>query len=150
MHALMRQTLKGKPSQGLFFEGEEEWERLAKPAERLYAIMPYLHAEDREKQRLVHPRLRRGAKTDATFAFAGRIADLYLHTIERFGKFPHRNAMRGVPSSAEEVKCSSKKNGIKSARKFWQPATRCKGKKRKPPSAFFSPSQGWVSSRQQK
>ena len=29
---------------------------------------------------------------------------MYLETIRRFGRFPHRNAMRGIESTAEEAR----------------------------------------------
>lgn len=71
-------------------------------SERFYAAMPYLHAEHEQRQVQVNPVIHDCAASLEHLGFMGRIADLYLETIRRFGRFPHRNAVRGVPNSAEE------------------------------------------------
>ncbi len=86
-----------------FVQNENEWDGLGNPREKLYALMPYLHAEDINLQHLVNPMLHDLSKTQPELAFVTHIADLYLKTIERFGHFPHRNDMRGIPSTAEEM-----------------------------------------------
>ena len=70
--------------------------------ERLSAAMPYLHAEHVAQQQQVNPVVHACAGSIAHLHFMGRIADLYLETIRRFGRFPHRNAMRGIATTAEE------------------------------------------------
>ncbi len=70
--------------------------------ERFYAALPYLHAENEQRQEQVNPVIHACAASLQNLSFMGRIADLYLETIRRFGTFPHRNAVRGVPNSAEE------------------------------------------------
>jgi uncharacterized protein (DUF924 family) len=79
----------------------QDWRDFA-PLERYYAALPYLHAEDLEKQRLINPIIHTCAQAIAELSFMGRLADLYLEAIERFGCFPHRNALRGRPSTPEE------------------------------------------------
>jgi uncharacterized protein (DUF924 family) len=70
--------------------------------ERFYAALPYLHAEHAGRQQQVNPVMHACATAIQHLDFMGRIADLYLETIGRFGYFPHRNALRGVPNSPDE------------------------------------------------
>jgi uncharacterized protein (DUF924 family) len=70
--------------------------------EKYYAVLPYLHAEDAAKQERVNPLIHHLAADIAGLEFMGRVADLYLETIRRFGYFPHRNALRGITNSSEE------------------------------------------------
>lgn len=70
--------------------------------EKYYAVLPCLHAEDVAQQERVNPIIHRLAADIAGLEFMGGVADLYLDTIRRFGHFPHRNALRGVPNTPEE------------------------------------------------
>jgi uncharacterized protein (DUF924 family) len=70
--------------------------------ERYYGALPFLHAEDVAKQERVNPVIHRLAEDIAGLEFMERIADLYLETIRRFGYFPHRNRLRGIPDTPEE------------------------------------------------
>lgn len=83
-----------------FFE-RQDWQELT-PLEKFYAVLPFLHAEDAALQRRVNPVLHECAEALPELSFMGRIADLYLEIIERFGFFPHRNGMRGRVTTAEE------------------------------------------------
>ena len=78
------------------------------PAQRVFFYLPLEHAEDIELQRLcvrcfdglahtVAPVLRKDY--EGFLDYARR----HLEVIERFGRFPHRNAMLGRPSRPEEV-----------------------------------------------
>ena len=87
---------------GRFFD-KEDWEGFS-PLEKDYAVMPWLHAEDRERQGRVNPVIHALAREIPDLAFMGEIADLYRETIARFGRFPHRNALLGRGSSEEERK----------------------------------------------
>jgi uncharacterized protein (DUF924 family) len=68
------------------------------PAERLFVYLPFEHSEDRQHQalavRLIEPL---GNETWTRFARAHRLA------IDRFGRFPHRNAILGRTSSPDEL-----------------------------------------------
>jgi len=68
------------------------------PAERHFAYLPFEHSEDREHQalavRLIEP------LGDATWT---RFARAHQLVIERFGRFPHRNAILGRTSSPDEL-----------------------------------------------
>jgi uncharacterized protein (DUF924 family) len=72
--------------------------------EQYYAVLPYLHAEDVAKQERVNPHVHRITASIPELDFMGRVADLYLDTIRRFGYFPHRHRLRGVPLTAEEAR----------------------------------------------
>ncbi|HUJ74180.1 MAG TPA: DUF924 family protein [bacterium] len=74
------------------------------PLERLHAALPYLHAEGMPQQEQVNPVIHACARSIEHLAFMGRVADLYLETIRRFGYFPHRNALRGRESTPEELR----------------------------------------------
>ena len=87
---------------GRFFD-QEDWEGFS-PLEKYYAVMPWLHAEQRENQERVNPVIHALAREIPDLAFMGEIADLYRETIARFGRFPHRNALLGRSSSEEERK----------------------------------------------
>jgi uncharacterized protein (DUF924 family) len=67
-------------------------------AQRVFAYMPYMHSESA----LVH------AEAVALFSQPGmednlRFELLHKSIIERFGRYPHRNAILGRSSSAEEL-----------------------------------------------
>ena len=72
------------------------------PAWRLFFYMPFEHSEILEDQRrglelmLAIPPVP-GRPGD------GRMTRLHLEIIERFGRFPHRNAILGRPSTPEEL-----------------------------------------------
>ena len=67
------------------------------PAERHFVYLPFEHSEDREHQavavRLIEPL---GHETWTRSARAHQLV------IDRFGRFPHRNAVLGRTSSSEE------------------------------------------------
>jgi len=73
------------------------------PLETFYAVLPYLHAEDLQKQRAVNPVIHEVAAAVEELDFMGEVADQYLETIERFGRFPHRNEILGRESTPEEI-----------------------------------------------
>lgn len=67
------------------------------PAQRAFAYMPYMHSESSA----IH------AQSIALFSQPGLEANLdfalrHQAIITRFGRYPHRNAILGRPSSAEE------------------------------------------------
>lgn len=69
-----------------------------KEQERLFLYMPFQHSEDREGQALAVELVGRLGNEEWT-----RYAIAHQAIIDRFGRFPHRNAMLNRPSSAEEV-----------------------------------------------
>jgi uncharacterized protein (DUF924 family) len=83
------------------FFARNDWRDFA-PLERYHAALPYLHAEDADKQEQVNALIHDCAHAIAELSYMGRLADLYRETIARFGYFPHRNALRGRPSTPEE------------------------------------------------
>ena len=74
------------------------------PLQRVFAYLPFEHAEDRAMQ---HESLRLfGTLTvaDAALAAYEDYARRHAEVIERFGRFPHRNALLGRESTAEELR----------------------------------------------
>jgi uncharacterized protein (DUF924 family) len=76
-------------------------------AERLFFYMPLQHAEseDAQDESVAAFRRLRGEvppELDAIFADALRYAEHHRSVIERFGRFPHRNAVLGRPSTPKE------------------------------------------------
>ncbi|HMN45593.1 MAG TPA: DUF924 family protein [Povalibacter sp.] len=74
------------------------WDRELSAPQRMFLYMPFQHAEDREIQ----------SRSVALFAALGVEQSLdYAHrhqeVIERFGRFPHRNAALGRESTREEM-----------------------------------------------
>ena len=77
-------------------------------AERLFFYMPLEHAESLEAQDESVAAFRRllaevPAELHATFADSLRFAEGHRSIIERFGRFPHRNALLGRTSTREEA-----------------------------------------------
>ena len=72
---------------------EEEME-----AKRQFFLMPMMHSEDIDIQEKSLP-LFSAHTSEHTYNYAARHRDI----VARFGHFPHRNAILGRPSSAEEI-----------------------------------------------
>lgn len=66
--------------------------------ERIFLYLPFEHHEDRESQELACALFRERVGDPETISFAERHREI----VERFGRFPHRNATLCRPSTAEE------------------------------------------------
>jgi uncharacterized protein (DUF924 family) len=81
---------------------DKGWDRRLLPVERMFAYLPFEHSEslaDQERAvRLCEP-LNAFAQTPDTH----RYAILHRDIVHRFGRFPHRNAALGRPSTREEI-----------------------------------------------
>jgi uncharacterized protein (DUF924 family) len=66
--------------------------------ERLFLYLPFEHSEDRADQALAAELIARLGNDDWT-----RDALAHKAIIDRFGRFPHRNAILDRPSSADEL-----------------------------------------------
>jgi uncharacterized protein (DUF924 family) len=76
--------------------------------ERVFLTLPFGHSEDVADQRRAVATYARTVEpfvpADLPFYKAGRIqSQKYLGIIERFGRFPHRNALLGRETTAEEA-----------------------------------------------
>ena len=72
------------------------------PAQRWFAYLPFEHAEDLAAQAeslVLYERLRGDPPSASPIAYAQR----HYAVIERFGRFPHRNAILGRASTPEEL-----------------------------------------------
>ena len=68
------------------------------PQERLFLYLPFEHSEDRADQALSVELIARLGREDWThYALA------HQSVVDRFGRFPHRNAVLGRESTAEEI-----------------------------------------------
>jgi uncharacterized protein (DUF924 family) len=78
------------------------------PVAQGFLVMPFQHVESAELQR-VSVRLYEGIASDAPAPWQPlvetflKFARLHLQLIERFGRFPHRNAILGRDSSPDEA-----------------------------------------------
>jgi uncharacterized protein (DUF924 family) len=78
------------------------------PVERIFFYMPMQHAESRELQEESVSSFRRlvaegPAELAGLFTLATKLAERHRDIVERFGRFPQRNAMLGRTSTAEEA-----------------------------------------------
>ena len=78
------------------------YDRMLPPVQRWFVYLPFEHAEDIAVQR-ASLRLFAGLAGEADSASAIDYAQRHHDIIERFGRFPHRNAVLGRVSSAAEA-----------------------------------------------
>ena len=76
--------------------------------ERWFFCMPMMHAEDREIQRrsvATYRQLAAGAPPELAATMRGALdfAEQHAGIVERFGRFPHRNAILGRSTTVEEA-----------------------------------------------
>jgi len=69
------------------------------PEERVFLYLPFEHHEDLSSQRLSVQLFRERVGAPEPIEWAER----HLAVVERFGRFPHRNAILGRASTAEEL-----------------------------------------------
>lgn len=74
------------------------WDRLLRRDERVFLYLPYEHCEDRAMQARSVELMSRLGNAEWT-----RYAHAHKDVIDRFGRFPHRNAPLGRVSTAEEA-----------------------------------------------
>jgi uncharacterized protein (DUF924 family) len=73
------------------------------PLQRVFAYLPFEHAEDRTMQDESLRLFAALAAADGSLADFEDYARRHADVIRRFGRFPHRNAIIGRESSAEEL-----------------------------------------------
>jgi uncharacterized protein (DUF924 family) len=78
------------------------WDTVLAPIERWFAYLPFEHAEDLALQRRA-VELFGALAADPAYADLLDWAQKHYVIIERFGRFPHRNAILGRPSTPEEA-----------------------------------------------
>jgi uncharacterized protein (DUF924 family) len=85
---------------------------LLHPIEVSFLLMPYMHAEELGHQRRALDGFtilrdaateEKDAKLRAYFDDSMTYAERHKSIIERFGRFPHRNAILARPSTTEEI-----------------------------------------------
>ena len=78
------------------------YDRAMLPVERMFAYLPFQHSEALEDQTRsceLCKALEAFEETADVYRYAARHRDI----VQRFGRFPHRNAILGRASSAEEI-----------------------------------------------
>jgi len=78
------------------------FDRTMKPVERLFAYLPFEHSERLEDQ-LEACELMQPLTAFEETADAYRYAVAHRDIVQRFGRFPHRNAALGRASTTEEI-----------------------------------------------
>ena len=73
------------------------------PMLRAFAYLPFEHAEDLAMQARAVELFQRLSQAQPGFESMLDYAQRHQEVIARFGRFPHRNAMLGRPSTPEEV-----------------------------------------------
>lgn len=78
------------------------------PIEQVFFLMPYQHIEDLQRQRegvALYTRLAATVSSEWQSLITGcrDFAQLHCDLIERFGRFPHRNAVLGRTSNSAEL-----------------------------------------------
>ncbi len=73
------------------------------PLHRLFVYLPFEHSESLVDQHECLRLMEQLAQDDARMADYPRWARSHLDIVERFGRFPHRNAALGRASTAEEM-----------------------------------------------
>ncbi len=71
--------------------------------QRQFAYLPFEHAEDLQHQRTAVQLFQQLAVDEPALADLVVWAQRHLDIVARFGRFPHRNAQLGRPSTAEEA-----------------------------------------------
>lgn len=72
------------------------------PVQRMFVYLPFEHSERLDDQKR-SVQLFDTLRDDAELAGSVPYAQKHYDVIERFGRFPHRNAILGRPSTAEEL-----------------------------------------------
>lgn len=73
------------------------------PLQRWFAYLPFEHAEDLAMQRQAMALFTALAEQHPALADARHWAEKHFEVIERFGRYPHRNALLGRVSTPEEL-----------------------------------------------
>jgi len=78
-------------------------ERTLSGVQRQFAYLPFEHAEDLAHQRTAVQLFRQLGRDEPALAGLLEWAQRHCDIVERFGRFPHRNAALGRASSADEL-----------------------------------------------
>ena len=81
---------------------DKGWDKAMTPDERMFAYLPFEHSESLADQELCLALMTEISLFPET-ADLPKWAEAHLVIIRRFGRFPHRNAALGRPSTGEEI-----------------------------------------------
>lgn len=88
---------------------EQGFDQQMLPVERWFIYLPFEHSENMEHQRRCIE-LFDQLKDDPESAYAIDYAQQHFTIMERFGRFPHRNAILGRESTPEEIEFLKQEN----------------------------------------
>ncbi len=91
----------GKAREAARYAVERALDRELRPLERWFLYMPFMHSEEIEDQRLALDLFRNLGKVGE--ADPVPYAEGHMQIVERFGRFPHRNAVLGRETTVEEA-----------------------------------------------
>jgi uncharacterized protein (DUF924 family) len=78
------------------------YDRAMRPSERMFVYLPFQHAESLEEQ-LASCKLNEALSAFPETADVYRYAVAHRDIVQRFGRFPHRNAALGRANTPEEI-----------------------------------------------
>ncbi len=87
-------------SQSLIASGRD---RRLPPLQRLFVVLPLEHSEKLADQHACLAQMQALGRDEPTLADYAQWAQKHLDVIQRFGRFPHRNAALGRASTAAEI-----------------------------------------------
>ncbi len=88
---------------------EQGFDQQMQPVERWFIYLPFEHSENMEHQRRCIE-LFAQLKDDPESAYAIDYAEQHFKIMQRFGRFPHRNAILGRESTPEEIEFLKQEN----------------------------------------
>ncbi len=91
----------GKACEAARYAVERALDRELRPLERWFLYMPFMHSEEIEDQRLALDLFRNLGKVGEADPMP--YAEGHAEIVERFGRFPHRNAILGRETPVEEA-----------------------------------------------
>ncbi len=91
----------GKAREAARYAVERALDRELRPLERWFLYMPFMHSEEIEDQRLALDLFRNLGKVGESDPVP--YAEGHAEIVERFGRFPHRNAILGREMTVEEA-----------------------------------------------
>lgn len=81
---------------------KKEWDVNWPPFKRSFVLLPLMHSENIEDQKLCVELHKAIEKLVPDFAMNTKFAVQHMEIVEKFGRFPHRNEILGRPATEEE------------------------------------------------
>lgn len=82
---------------------QQDFDQMLSPIQRWFLYIPFMHSEKLADQQRSVELFRQLSQEEPETASAYEYAIKHLQVIERFGRFPHRNAILGRQTTSEEA-----------------------------------------------